>query len=90
MLCATHRPCSSSISCPTLLSIYSLIRICVIILECNARFRTCKKYIHRVSFHTILAVLSIETGRTSAAMASMAIGALSAILTWVVLTLVDV
>ena len=45
MLCATHRPCSSSISCPTLLSIYSLIRICVIILECNARFRTCKKYI---------------------------------------------
>ena len=41
-------------------------------------------------FHTVLAVLSIETGRTSAAMTSMGIGALSAILTWVVLTLVDV
>ena len=41
-------------------------------------------------FHTVLAVLSIETGRTRAAMTPMGIGALSAILTWVVLTLVDV
>ena len=76
------------ISCPTLLSVHSPIRICVIILEYNVRFRTCKENINL--FHTVLAVLSIETGRTSAAMTSMGIGAVSTILTWVVLTLVDV
>ena len=77
-----------SISCHTLLSIRSPILICVILSKCDVRFRTCKEYI--VFFHTVLAVLSIETGRTSAAMTPMGIGALSAILTWIVLTLVDV
>ena len=52
------------------------------------RFRTCKEYINL--FHTVLAVLSSEPGRTRAAMTPMGIGASSTILTWVVLTLVDV
>ena len=39
---------------------------------------------------TVLAVLSMKTGRTRAAIAPMGIGTLSTILTWVVLTLVDV
>ena len=77
-----------SISYPAFLNIHSPILICVIILEYNVRFRTYKENINL--FHTVLAVLSIETGRTSAAMTSMGIGALSAILTWIVLTLVDV
>ena len=52
------------------------------------RFKQYEKNI--IFFHTVLAVLSIETRRTRAAIAPRGIGALSAILTWVVLTLVDV
>ena len=77
-----------SISCHILLSIHYPVRICVIISEYIVRFRTYKENINL--FHTVLAVLSIETGRTRAAVTPMGIGAVSPILTWIVLTLVDI